>query len=151
MARHSRQYRLYLLAGSQARLATDMHLRSNIILGALASILLQTCRADIGFSSPSAGQTISGSTIDVEFAEGSGSPSINDFTAYTLQLCAGGNTQTDYVIPRGKNFAILADITARLFSSRSPAQALSVPTHTLLKSRIWLWAPTPKMPTSSAR
>ena len=68
------------------------------VLYSLTTLLLSTiCRADVGFSSPAAGQTISGSTIDVEFAEGSGKPSINDFTTYTLQLCAGGNAEKDYV------------------------------------------------------
>lgn len=76
-----------------------MHLRWNLILGSLASTLIQTCYADIGFSSPAAGATISGSTINVEFAEGTGKPSINDFTTWTLQLCAGGNTEKDYVWP----------------------------------------------------
>lgn len=70
----------------------------NAFACALTAALLysQTVRADIGFSSPSAGQVISGTTIDVEFAEGGGSPPMASFTSYTLQLCAGGNKDTDY-------------------------------------------------------
>jgi len=57
---------------------------------------LSSAVADVGFNSPSAGQVISGSTISVEFADGPGDPHIQDFTAYTLQLCAGGNDATDF-------------------------------------------------------
>jgi len=62
----------------------------------LASTYLYSALADVAFSSPSAGQVISGSTIDVEFAQGPDEPSIADFTSYTLQLCAGGNGATDF-------------------------------------------------------
>ncbi|KAK5092258.1 Cell wall synthesis protein kre9 precursor [Exophiala xenobiotica] len=62
----------------------------------LASTYLHSASADVSFSSPSAGQVISGSTINVEFAEGSDDPPLADFTTYTLQLCAGGNDATDF-------------------------------------------------------
>lgn len=60
-------------------------------------LFASSTQADVMFSSPAAGQVISGSTIDVEFAEGTGKPSLADFTTYTLQLCAGGNGATDFV------------------------------------------------------
>ena len=69
----------------------------SLVLTAFVTSLFRSCTADIGFSSPAAGTTISGSTIDVEFEEGSGSPALSDFTGYTLQLCAGGNTEATYV------------------------------------------------------
>ena len=74
-----------------------MILRRSLALSTIATALLQVCYADIGFSSPAAGATISGTTIDVEFEEGSGDPPLADFTTYTLQLCAGGNDAADWV------------------------------------------------------
>jgi len=62
----------------------------------LASAVLQCALADVSFSSPAAGQDISGNTIDVEFADGSGDPPLADFTTYTLQLCAGGNDEKSF-------------------------------------------------------
>lgn len=62
-----------------------------------AAFLITSTYADVEFSSPTPGQVISGNTIDVEFAEGSADPPISDFSSYTLQLCAGGNTEDDYV------------------------------------------------------
>lgn len=62
-----------------------------------ATYLVASTYADVEFSSPTPGQVISGNTIDVEFAEGSSDPPISDFLSYTLQLCAGGNSEDDYV------------------------------------------------------
>lgn len=70
-----------------------------MLLGSLAvsALFASSAYADVAFSSPSAGMVISGNTIDVEFEDGSSDPPIADFTSYTLQLCAGGNSETDYV------------------------------------------------------
>lgn len=67
------------------------------ILTTISLLLLPFVQADISFSSPPAGQVISGSTITVEFADGAGTPPISQFTSYTLQLCAGGNAEGSYV------------------------------------------------------
>lgn len=69
----------------------------SLVLTILASALFRTCTADVGFKSPAAGDTITGSTIDVEFEEGSGTPPLADFATYQLQLCAGGNTPDTFV------------------------------------------------------
>ncbi|KAK4934087.1 Cell wall synthesis protein kre9 precursor, partial [Elasticomyces elasticus] len=60
------------------------------------AFLLPYTSADVSFSSPSAGQTITGSDITVTFADGSASPALSTFTGYTLQLCAGGNTDSTF-------------------------------------------------------
>ncbi|KAK5942468.1 Cell wall synthesis protein kre9 precursor [Knufia obscura] len=75
-----------------------MFVRQHILFSSLlaSTLLTQATLADIAFSSPKAGATIKGSTIDVTFADGPGDPSINDFTSYTLQLCAGGNDADSY-------------------------------------------------------
>lgn len=65
-------------------------------LGASA-LFASSAHADVKFSSPAAGVVISGDTIDVEFEDGGEDPPLSDFTTYTLQLCAGGNTDKDYV------------------------------------------------------
>lgn len=76
-----------------------MFSRRNFLRGSLLTFafLISSANADIKFSSPAAGAVISGNSIDVEFEDGGVNPPISDFTSYTLQLCAGGNTDTDYV------------------------------------------------------
>lgn len=68
-----------------------------LLLSMIVAIFTGICRADVGFSSPAAGATISGSTIDVKFTNGAGDPPLTSFSSYSLQLCAGGNVEADYV------------------------------------------------------
>lgn len=68
------------------------------LLSALTTFLSYTS-ADVSFSSPSAGQAITGSDITVTFADGPTTPSLSTFVSYTLQLCAGGNTDGTFVSP----------------------------------------------------
>lgn len=53
--------------------------------------------ADVKFTSPSAGLTITGTTISVAWKESGVSPPISDLAEYQVFLCAGGNTATDYI------------------------------------------------------
>lgn len=71
--------------------------RRLIALAITTISFLSAVKADFSFSSPAAGQIISGSIVDVEFTEGTGSPPMANFNSYILQLCAGGNDASDFV------------------------------------------------------
>lgn len=54
--------------------------------------------ADIEFTSPSAGATVSGgSTIKVQWKDSGISPALKDLQSYQLFLCAGGNDEKSFV------------------------------------------------------
>lgn len=53
--------------------------------------------ADVKFTSPAAGATVSGPTISIEWEESGNLPKIADFASYQLFLCAGGNDQSSFV------------------------------------------------------
>lgn len=53
--------------------------------------------ADVKFTSPAAGATVSGPTISIEWEESGTVPKIADFASYQLFLCAGGNDQSSFV------------------------------------------------------
>lgn len=91
--------RFILTAGRSTYTQPTMFSRRNILLNSLlaSTFFISSTFADVKFSSPAAGATISGSTIDVEFTDGGQAPPITAFTSYILQLCAGGNGATDYV------------------------------------------------------
>lgn len=56
------------------------------------SVVSLAC-ADITFTSPAAGASITGSSLTIEWQD-SGTPALE---SYTLFLCAGGNTADSYV------------------------------------------------------
>ncbi|KAI9675377.1 MAG: hypothetical protein M1817_001281 [Caeruleum heppii] len=63
-------------------------LRHALLLGVLAPLTL----ADVEFTSPAPGASLSGgSTIAVEWKDSGDPPSIKDLQSYSLFLCAGGN------------------------------------------------------------
>lgn len=62
------------------------------ILTVLAT-LAATAIADVKFSSPAAGQQIVGGTsITITWTDDGTAPTIDQFSTYTLNLMAGGNT-----------------------------------------------------------
>jgi hypothetical protein len=61
------------------------------------SAALPVALADVQFTSPAAGATVSSdTTITVKWTD-SGKPPLSDFTTYTLSLNAGGNDQGTFV------------------------------------------------------
>lgn len=71
-----------------------MLIRFPILLVALAQLAL----ADVKFTSPAAGASISAkSPIPVEWTDSGDKPPLNSFTTYTVFLCAGGNDATSQV------------------------------------------------------
>jgi hypothetical protein len=53
--------------------------------------------ADVKFTAPPAGSTITGTTISITWEESGVSPPISELASYQIFLCAGGNTATDYI------------------------------------------------------
>jgi hypothetical protein len=63
----------------------------------LLAILVPCVFADVKFTSPAAGATVSGPTISIEWEESGDAPKIADLASYQLFLCAGGNDQSSFV------------------------------------------------------
>jgi hypothetical protein len=62
----------------------------------LLSALLVT--ADVKFTGPAAGDTITGGgVLSVKWRDSGESPAITDLLSYQLFLCAGGNTDTSFI------------------------------------------------------
>ena len=71
-----------------------MLFRLLLLLAAVAPYTL----ADVEFTSPAAGATVTGgSTLDVEWKDSGTSPPISSFSTYQLFLCAGGNDAGSFV------------------------------------------------------
>lgn len=70
-----------------------MILRPYWLLAAALPIAL----ADVKFTLPTAGATVTGGTISIKWEDSGSSPSISDLTGYQLFLCAGGNAEGSYV------------------------------------------------------
>jgi hypothetical protein len=72
--------------------------------------------ADVKFTSPAAGATVSGPTISIEWEESGTLPKIADLASYQLFLCAGGNDQSSFVYcpPQSKR---LQSLTASRYNS----------------------------------
>lgn len=64
-----------------------------LLLGAISPAAL----ADVQFTSPSAGQDISGDTISIAWKDSGDSPPIADLTSYQIFLCAGGNIDANFI------------------------------------------------------
>lgn len=64
---------------------------------ALLAALLPLTFADVEFTTPNAGQAISGLTLDVEWKDSGDDPKISELATYQMFLCAGGNDEGDYV------------------------------------------------------
>lgn len=59
--------------------------------------LLSLALADVEFTSPRAGQSISGTTLQIQWKDSGETPAIEDLATYQMFLCAGGNEETEYV------------------------------------------------------
>lgn len=59
--------------------------------------LLPLVYADVKFTTPAAGASISGTTINVAWADSGVSPPLSDLETYQLFLCAGGNDPSTIV------------------------------------------------------
>lgn len=78
-----------------------MLIRPILLLTALAPFAL----GDVQFTSPAAGNSISGGgkTLSVTWKESGDDPPISSFTTYTLFLCAGGNEPESQVPSPAEN------------------------------------------------
>ena len=85
----------------EAAVSTQSHLTSPltmllkclVLLVALASFVT----ADVEFTGPAAGSTITGTTLSITWKESGTSPPISELASYQIFLCAGGNSATDYI------------------------------------------------------
>lgn len=59
--------------------------------------LIPYALADVKFTAPPAGSTITGTTISITWEESGVSPPISELASYQIFLCAGGNTATDFI------------------------------------------------------
>lgn len=63
----------------------------------VALTLTSYALADVKFTAPPAGSTITGTTISMTWEESGDSPPISELASYQIFLCAGGNTAADYI------------------------------------------------------
>jgi hypothetical protein len=63
----------------------------------LLATLVPSIFADVQFTSPAAGDTVTLPTISISWDDSGTSPPISDFASYQLFLCAGGNDASNYV------------------------------------------------------
>lgn len=88
-------------------------LRKSVLL--LAAAAAHLVLADVEFTSPSAGATLTGgSTISVKWKDSGTSPPISDLLTYQLFLCAGGNDAGSFVSLTPLVFVTLTDGRLRL-------------------------------------
>jgi hypothetical protein len=64
---------------------------------ALLAALLPFTLADVEFTSPDGGQSISGLSIDIKWKDSGDDPPLSDLSTYQMFLCAGGNEEGSYV------------------------------------------------------
>ena len=63
----------------------------------LLAAALPYALADVEFTSPAAGVTLTGPTLSIKWKDSGSSPAISDLVSYQLFLCAGGNEDSNYV------------------------------------------------------
>lgn len=68
----------------------------NIFLLALSSLLSSTL-ADVSVTSPAPGDTITGLSLEIEWKDSGKTPKLADLASYQIFLCAGGNTDANFV------------------------------------------------------
>ena len=62
------------------------------------ALAINTALADVQFTSPSGGSTVSGGkTLDVKWKDSGDDPSLDDLQSYQLFLCAGGNDPDTFI------------------------------------------------------
>jgi hypothetical protein len=96
---------LYYRIPSSIPTTPTMILRSSWLLATLVPCVF----ADVKFTSPAAGATVSGPTISIEWEESGNPPAITDLASYQLFLCAGGNDPSSFVYcpPKSRRFQSL--------------------------------------------
>lgn len=63
----------------------------------LAACLLSFVRADVEVTGPEAGDTITGLKLSITWKDSGTAPALSDLASYQLFLCAGGNSESNYV------------------------------------------------------
>ena len=63
----------------------------------LAAALLSFVLADVEVTGPEAGDTITGLTLQFKWKDSGKSPALTDLASYQVFLCAGGNSDTNFV------------------------------------------------------
>jgi hypothetical protein len=63
----------------------------------LLATLVPSVFADVKFTSPAAGDTVTLPTISISWEDSGASPPISALASYQLFLCAGGNDVSNYV------------------------------------------------------
>lgn len=63
----------------------------------VATFLLPLTWADVDFTKPAAGDVVSGTSLVASWTESGQKPAISTFESYSLFLCAGGSTDSDFV------------------------------------------------------
>ncbi|KIX06782.1 uncharacterized protein Z518_04758 [Rhinocladiella mackenziei CBS 650.93] len=84
----------------------------------LATALLSFTLADIQVTGPVAGDTITGLSLDIEWKDSGNSPPISDLTSYQVFLCAGGNSDSNFIqlgtLVQNGDFADGNSVTAQI-------------------------------------
>ncbi|GIZ43267.1 hypothetical protein CKM354_000649900 [Cercospora kikuchii] len=63
----------------------------------LTALFVTTALADVKFSKPAAGATLSAGTISIEWDDSGDTPKLSDLTSYQIQLMQGGNDDSSSV------------------------------------------------------
>lgn len=63
----------------------------------LATVLASFTLADVLVTSPKPGDTITGLALDIEWEDSGKTPALKDLASFQVFLCAGGNTDANYV------------------------------------------------------
>ena len=63
----------------------------------LTALLASYTLADVAILSPKPGDTITGLSLDIEWEDSGKTPALKDLASFQVFLCAGGNTDANYV------------------------------------------------------
>jgi hypothetical protein len=63
----------------------------------LATALFSFTLADVSVTSPAPGDTIRGLSLEIEWKDSGKTPKLADLASYQVFLCAGGNTDANFV------------------------------------------------------
>lgn len=63
----------------------------------LAAALVSFTLAEVQVTSPAPGDTITGLSLEIEWKDNGKTPKIADLASYQVFLCAGGNTDANFV------------------------------------------------------
>ena len=63
----------------------------------LLAAVLPLAFADVEITSPAAGASVTGTTLNIQWKDSGDQPPITDLVSYQMFLCAGGNDPDNYV------------------------------------------------------